>query len=73
LKWIYFNAKNKSIGEDLFWDTKSEIDFSSLNIYPKHCRLVQNLHTTNLREKKQPKKNVSVGCSSGIILGIEFE
>jgi hypothetical protein len=28
----YFNAKNKSIGEDLFWDTKSKIDFSSLNI-----------------------------------------
>jgi hypothetical protein len=26
------NAKNKSIGEDLFWDTKSESDFSSLNI-----------------------------------------
>jgi hypothetical protein len=56
LKWIYFNAKNKSIGEDLFWDTKSEIDFSLLNIYPKHCRLVQNLHTTNLQEKKTTKK-----------------
>ncbi len=30
--WIYFQAKNKSIGEDLFLDTKSKIDFSSLNI-----------------------------------------
>jgi len=29
---IYFHAKNKSIGEDLFLDTKSKIDFSSLNI-----------------------------------------
>jgi len=25
-------TKNKSIGEDLFWDTKSKFDFSSLNI-----------------------------------------
>jgi len=32
LKWIYFNFKIKSIGEDLFLDTKSESDFSSLNI-----------------------------------------
>ena len=30
--WIYFHAENKSIGEDLFLDTKSKIDFSSLNI-----------------------------------------
>jgi hypothetical protein len=37
--------------------TKSEIDFSSLNIQ-KNRRLVQNLHTTNLREKKHQKKTV---------------
>ena len=30
--WIYFHAKNKSIGEDLFLDPKSKIDFSLLNI-----------------------------------------
>jgi hypothetical protein len=30
--WISFHAKNKSIGEDLFLDTKCKIDFSSLNI-----------------------------------------
>jgi hypothetical protein len=30
--WIYFNVENKSIGEDLFLDTKSESDFSLLNI-----------------------------------------
>jgi len=27
-----YPVKNKSTGEDLFWDTKSKIDFSSLNI-----------------------------------------
>ena len=29
---IYFNVENKSIGEDLFLDTKSESDFSLPNI-----------------------------------------
>jgi hypothetical protein len=55
---LFLELKNKSIGEDLFWDTKSEIDFPSLNI-----QKIADKYKTYIRqicEKK--KKTVSVYC-----------
>jgi hypothetical protein len=34
----------------------------SIAEYPNDRLLVQNLHTTNLREKKTKQKIVSIGC-----------
>jgi hypothetical protein len=52
----YFNAKNKSIREDLFWDTKSKIDFSSLNTKPTYDKSARKNN-----QKKTYQSVVSTG------------
>jgi hypothetical protein len=42
----------------------------SIAEYPKHRRQVQNLHTTDLREKKNKKKTVRSIVSTGITIPI---
>jgi hypothetical protein len=58
--WIYFNVENKSIGEDLFLDTKSESDFSSLKSKTSPTS-TKPTYDKSVR-KKTTKKNRLVGC-----------
>jgi hypothetical protein len=63
--FISVRFKNKSIGEDLFLDTKSEICFRSL-ISQKSLTSTKPTYDRSARKKKRKKKTVRSIVSTGI-------